>query len=109
MRVLKFIVHGKTLELDPTCDFSGLFPGREAEVKAVFSFSNEWTPAIKVVAFESVTGIEYTPQVLDDENSCFIPTEALARSVFKLQVIGKHAKTRFKTNTVRVYQRGGKT
>lgn len=109
MRVLKFIVTGKTLEQDPSCDFSGLFPGREDRIKAVFSFSKEWDRAIKVAAFVSVMGTEYTPQVLDDENSCFIPVEALARPVFKMQVLGKRSKTKLETNTLNVYQKGGKT
>ena len=107
MRVLKFIVTGKTLEQDPSCDFSGLFPGREDRIKAVFSFSEEWDRAIKVAAFVSVMGTEYTPQVLDDENSCFIPVEAINKPAFKIQILGRMAKTNLNTNSLTIYQRGG--
>ena len=107
MRVLKFIVTGKTLEQDPSCDFSGLFPEREDRIKAVFSFSKEWDRAIKVAAFVSVMGTEYTPQVLDDENSCFIPKEALNKPAFKIQILGRTAKTNLNTNSLTIYQRGG--
>ena len=107
MRVLKFIVNGKTLEQDPTCDFDGLFPGREETVKAVFNFSPEWRSAIKVAAFLSVMGTEYTPQVLDADDSCIIPREAILKPSFKIKILGRVNKLDVETNALTIYQRGG--
>ena len=107
MRVLRFIVDGSNIIQDPSCDFSGLFPGSETCIKAEFAFSQEWTGMIKVAAFWSIIGSEYPPQILDDTNSCLIPNEALIRPAFKIQLLGKSAKTMIKTNNITVYQRGG--
>ena len=108
MRILKFIVDGSNLTQDPSCDFDGLFPGSEENIKAEFIFSPEWTDALKVVAFWSVMGTEDPPQILDENNTCEIPIESLMRPVFKLQVLGRRGKIPLKTNTTSVYQKGGK-
>ena len=112
MRKLRFIVENNTIKKDPSCDFSGLFPGKNPSVAAEFSFSDEWTDAIKVAAFWSMLDSEYDPQVLEND-SCVIPTEALARSAFKIQVIGKKTKqiydqTRLSTDKLTIRQTGGK-
>lgn len=107
MRVLKFIVDGRSIKQDPICNFSGLFPGKENFIKAEFTFSTEWNDAVKVVAFWSITGSEYSPQVLDENNSCAIPKEALARPAFKMQVLGRSAQKILETNKMTIYQRGG--
>lgn len=106
MRVLKFIVDGNSIEQDPSCDFSGLFPGAEKHVKMEFAFSPNWTDAVKVVAFWSILGTEYPPQVLDENDSCMVPEEALIRPVFKLQVLGSYKGNTFRTNMVDIHQRG---
>lgn len=36
MRTLRFIVNDKNIKQDPTCDFSGLFPGKNSNVRAEF-------------------------------------------------------------------------
>lgn len=107
MRVLTFIVDGEKLRLDPECDCSGLFPGKEDEIEAEFVFSSEWDSMIKVAAFWSMLGKEYPPQILDSNDVCMIPQEALSKPVFKIQVIGKSRGNNFRTNTVSIYQRGG--
>lgn len=109
MRVLKFIVEGETIILDPACDLTGLFPGSEEKIQAEFDFSPEWKSRVKVAAFWSVMGKEYEPQVINDDGTCQIPTEALAKVAYKVQVLGKrkHGPTT-STNTVVVYQNGCK-
>ncbi len=107
MRVLKFIVNGKTLTIDPSSDFTGLFPGTNSDVHAEFSFSPEWGNRVKVAAFWSILNNEYPPQLLNEENLCKIPVEALNKPSFKVGILGKHRGTNFKTNTVTVHQRGG--
>ena len=107
MRTLKFVVEGQNISLDPNCDFSGLVPGTEGYLEAQFSFSPEWNGCAKVAAFFSSLGREFTPQVING-TSCIIPPEALEKSVFKVQVIGKKDNYTLRTNRIIVHQRGGK-
>lgn len=109
MRTLKFIVDELILKPDPSCDFSGLVPGSEGYLQAVFSFSPEWNKYAKVASFWSLLGVEYPPQVLEDGMSCMIPAEALARRIFKIQIIGKnpHNGVKISTNYVEINQNGG--
>lgn len=107
MRTLDFIVTNETIEQDPSCDFNGLFPGKNANVQARFIFSPEWDKRVKVVAFWSMLGIEYPPQILSDENACIIPKEALEKPAFKLQILGRLRGCIHKTNPITIYQRGG--
>lgn len=107
MRTLRFIVDNKTIKQDPTCDFSGLFPGRNPNVRAEFSFSSEWDKKVKVAAFWSILDVEYTPQEIDEDMGCLIPTEALVKPTFKIQVLGKRGNDRITTNKLMIRQ-GGK-
>lgn len=112
MRKLSFIVNNESIQKDPSCNFSGLFPGKNPDIEAEFSFSDEWNNTVKVVAFFSMLDAEYEPQVLVD-NSCKIPKEALSRAAFKIQVIGKKTRTSFgkdklKTDKLTIRQTGGK-
>lgn len=112
MRTLRFIVDGESIKQDPTCDFGGLFPGKNPNVQAEFVFSSEWENATKVAAFWSMLDKEYEPQVIDDE-TCIIPSEALTRASFKIQVFGKKGKTRLNTaklttNKLTIRQTGGR-
>ena len=107
MRTLRFIVKGQSITQDPKCDFSGLVPGTEGYIQAEFSFSKEWDGCVKVAAFFSNLGREYEPQVLTKRSTCTIPTEALKRRVFKIQIIGQKGELRLCTNKVIVEQKGG--
>lgn len=106
MRTLRFIVDGKKLKQDPTCDFSGLFPGKNPKVHAEFSFSSEWDNKVKVAAFWSMLDSEYEPQEITEEG-CDIPAEALEKAAFKIQVLGKRGEDRIDTNKLNIRQ-GGK-
>lgn len=108
MRTLRFIVNDKTIEPDVTCDFSGLFPGKNPNVKAEFSFSSEWENTVKVAAFWSILDAEYKPQELKDGKSCIIPVEALSRASFKIQVFGRNRNTKLATNKLTIRQSGGR-
>lgn len=112
MRTLRFIVDNETIKQDPSCDFSGLFPGKNPNVQAEFVFSPEWEDTVKVAAFWSILDSEYEPQVLQDD-CCDIPVEALARASFKIQVLGKKSKSGsnaaiLSTNKFTIRQTGGK-
>ena len=107
MRTLKFTVNGQTLAQDPSCDFSGLFPGKNDDIQAEFAFSSEWKNRAKVVAFWSILDKEYPPRVLNTENVCEIPKEVLKHPSFKVQILAKQAGRIFTTNKLTIYQRGG--
>lgn len=106
MRTLRFIVNGSTIKQDPACDFSNLFPGKNPNVRAEFTFSPEWNKKVKVVVFWSMLDNEYEPQEIVD-GGCNIPTEALNKASFKIQVLGKRGKDRIDTNKLMIRQ-GGK-
>ncbi len=107
MRTLKFIVDGQVIRQDPNCDFTGLVPGTEGYLQAEFTFSSEWNGYVKVAAFYSMLGKEYTPQVLKDGKTCIIPSEALERRAFKIRIIGKKDGSKFATSKITVFQKGG--
>lgn len=112
MRTLRFIVDNETIKQDPSCDFGGLFPGKNPNVQAEFVFSSDWEDTVKVAAFWSILDSEYEPQALQDD-CCDIPVEALARASFKIQVLGKKSKPGFNavilsTNKLTIRQTGGK-
>ena len=106
MRTLKFIVNKQIITRDPSCDFSGLVPGTKGYLRAEFTFSSEWNGCAKVVSFLSAVGEEYKPQVLEDGKSCDIPSEALTKRAFKIQVLGKGENLVLTTNKVVVMQNG---
>lgn len=108
MRVLKFLVDGQDIIPDPSCDFSGLIPGSQGYLQAEFTFSKDWESCVKVAAFFSNLGTEYEPQVLKGGKRCIIPSEALKKSIFKVQVIGQRGDYKICTNKCRVHQNGGK-
>lgn len=108
MRILKFIVDGSTVKQDPACNFDGLFPGSDQKIAAEFVFSPEWSNAPKVVAFFSVLGTEYPPQIIRDNKWCMIPAEALTKPAFRFQVLGSNQGNVMYTNMLTVYQKGGK-
>lgn len=107
MRTLKFVVEGQNIRPDPSCDFTGLFPGTENRIRAEFSFSPEWKSGPKVAAFWSMTGSEYPPLELKDGKTCMIPSEALKRAAFKVQILGKLNGATISTNKLPVHQKGG--
>ena len=107
MKTLKFIVNGQDIALDPSCDISGLVPGTTGYVKAEFKFSPEWDNCVKVVGFYSNLGREFEPRVLKRGKTCEIPTEALKKSIFKIQVFGKRDDFAICTNKITIHQKGG--
>lgn len=108
MRTLKFLVDGETIKQDPTCDFSGLFSDKDSGVCAEFAFSSEWNDKVKVAAFWSMLDKEHEPQALDDKNICIIPSDALKRASFKIQVLGLRGSEKLTTNKLTILQTGGR-
>ena len=104
MRTLRFIVEGQMIRQDPKCNFTNLVPGSGGYIQAEFTFSKEWSNSPKVAGFYSRLGKEYTPQPLKDGRTCLIPTEALEKRIFKVQVLGRNG---LKTNKLEIDQKGG--
>ena len=109
MKILRFIIEKQSIRQDPNCDSSDLIPGTRDDIIAEFSFPSEWNGFAKVAAFYSPLGTEYEPQILTNKNRCVIPSEALAKRSFKVQIIGKKNDITIRTNKTIVYQNGGKT
>lgn len=109
MSTLNFIVKGQSMILDPTCDINSLIPAADGHFRAKFKFSSEWNGCTKVAAFFSNLGREYEPQIIKNNDTCIIPAEALGKSIFKVQVIGKNTNYKLRTNKVQVHLKGGRT
>jgi hypothetical protein len=108
LRTLKFIVDGQIIKPDPSCNFDDLVPGTERYLQAQFTFSPEWSGYARVASFWSALGKEYMPQVIKND-FCLIPTDALKKRVFKVQVIGQLPNgLKIKTNKLAICQNGGK-
>lgn len=107
MRTLKFVVEGQIIKQDPKCDFSNLVPGTDGYLQVSFEFSKEWSDCDKVVGFWSVMGREYSPQKLSGEGCCMVPSDALKRREFKMQIFGMRKDYKITTNKVTISQNGG--
>ena len=109
MKNLKFNVSGDRITPDPKCDFSGLYPRMTEPVRLEFSFSPEWKNMVKVAAFWSAMGREYSPRVIKDDLSCIVPTEALQNEVFRVQILGKQNGKKTSTSKHTVFLKGDST
>ena len=108
MRTLKFVVDDLSIKQDRTCSFRGLFPGPDQWIEAEFTFSKDWDGVPKVAAFYSMMDKEFTPQIINEDNRCVIPSEALKLPAFKMQILGNKRGKIMTTNTMTIYQKGGK-
>ena len=95
------------IEKSSSCDFSGLVAGTSGYLQARFVFSEEWSGFSKVVGFFSKDGVEFPPAVLRKDNTCCIPSEALAHHEFNIVVYGKNRGVLITTRPVTIKQHGG--
>lgn len=103
MRTLEFFVNVQRITKNPDCDFSGVAAGTKGYMYAKFSFSAEWDGFEKAASFFA-EGKEY-PVVLDEDDACEIPSEALLGTLFFVGVTGKMNEKILTTNTCAVYQK----
>lgn len=108
MRTLTFIVDHNVLMQDPSCNFDGLFPAPNQKIRAEFLFPEAWNNVPRVAAFYSMLDNEYPPQIIDEDNCCMIPSEALLLPAFKIQILGNNRGKIISTNTLTIYQKGGR-
>ena len=107
MRVLSFVVDKQVIMKDPQCDFSNIVPGSEGYLAVKFKFSPEWDNCAKVVGFYHGR-TEFPPQVVDEDNACMIPSEALVNPWFSIQVFGKRKGYQIGTKKITIEQNGGR-
>jgi hypothetical protein len=85
------------------CDFSGLVAGSVGYLKAKFHFSEEWDECAKVASFCPDDNTEY-PIILDEDDCCLIPAEALKGAHFFVHVVGGRPEYRLATNKLKIMQ-----
>ena len=103
MRTLEFEVKGQKMIKKADCDFTNIVAGSNGYLRAKFYFEpDDWLDCKKVAGFWS-GGKEYAA-ILDGEDSCVIPKEALTRHYFLVQVTGANEYRRIKTTKTEVSQ-----
>lgn len=88
MRTLEFEVKQQRLRKQPGCDFSHIVAGSFGYLKAKFYFSSEWDNCKKAASFICEGSDEEHAVLLDENNSCVIPSEALVGNSFDVFVTG---------------------
>jgi hypothetical protein len=102
-----FNVKNQIIQKEPSCDFSGLVAGTSGYLRAKFILSDAWNNCAKVAGFFSKSGEEFTPCVLDEDNSCEIPSEALERHEFMIKLYGRKKDYTITTQPITIKQYGG--
>lgn len=86
MRTLNFVLDGQRLMKDKDCDFSNIVAGSVGYLKAKFQFSSEWSGCRKAASFW--VGEEEHAVMINAQNECVIPSDALKNDSFKVSVTG---------------------
>lgn len=103
LRTLEFDIRGQRLEKREGSDFSGLVAGTAGYLRAKFWFyGNEWRGCAKAASF-FVDGVEHAA-MLDSNDACIIPKEALTGHKFYVSVTGIRKGFKIKTTKTDVKQ-----
>lgn len=102
MRTLEFTVDRQRLRKKSDCDFTGIVAGSIGFLRAQFNCSNEWDGCKKAASFW-VNDTEYAV-MLDENNYCDIPSEALTGDRFEVSLIGVKSNYKITTNKTKVKQ-----
>ena len=96
-RILEFEVQRQRLTKKRSCDFANIVSGSSGYLKAKFHFSeDEWTGCRKAASFW--INDEETAVLLDETNTCLIPSEVLTGDRFSVSVTGVRNNYKIKTN-----------
>lgn len=108
MRTLEFTANKQRLTRTPTCDFSGLVAGSVGYLRAKFYFSPEWEGCKKAADFilKDESGKLTCGVLLNKDDTCVIPSDALVGSEFYVKVKGVKEGGRYQieTSEIRVKQ-----
>lgn len=102
MRTLEFTVDCQKVRKKSDCDFSGIVAGSVGFLRAKFYFSQEWSDCKKAASFW-VESQEHSV-ILDENDSCTIPAEALSTERFEVSVTGAKRGYKITTNKTKVRQ-----
>lgn len=104
MRILEFTVNKQRLIRKSDCSFSNLVAGSVGYLKAKFWLSeSEWGDCSTKVARFWINGQEHAA-MLDESNSCTIPSEVLTGDRFDVAVLGVAHGYKIQTNKIHVKQ-----
>lgn len=103
MRELRFTVEKQRITKQKDCDFSGIVAGSVGYLSAKFDFSEEWDQCTTKIARFWNGGNEHSV-ILNEDNGCVIPAEALTTRVFEISVMGVAPSFRIETNKTKVRQ-----
>ena len=102
MRTLVYKVTDQ--QLSPVGDHSNIVAGSKGYLRARFEFNNEWDGCTKVASFFN-NGIEHA-SILDTDESCEIPEEALTGTSFEVSVEGRKPGYRIASKRIKERQIG---
>lgn len=103
MRELIFNVEKQRITKQKDCDFSGIVAGSVGYLHAKFDFSEEWNSCVTKIARFWNRGNEHST-ILDANNECDIPSEALTTRIFEVSVMGVAPSFKIDTNKTKVRQ-----
>lgn len=103
MRILEFKVDKQRITKHKDCDFSGIVAGSVGYLQAKFIFSKDWDRCTTKIARFWNDDKEHSV-ILDDNNECTIPHEALTTTVFGVSVMGVAPSFRIDSNRTKVRQ-----
>lgn len=102
-RILEFEINGQRITKKRDCDFSNIVSGTIGYLKARFYFSqSDWESCAKAASFW-LENQEYAV-LLDKNDICTIPKEALTGEQFKVSVTVQDSGYRVTTNKTKVKQ-----
>ena len=102
-RTLEFDVNKQRLTRNRECDFSCIIAGSVGYLRAKFNFPFSCWHGCKKAASFWVDDKEYAV-LLDKDDSCMIPPEALVGSKFYVSVMGAKPGYKIETTKVKVKQ-----
>lgn len=116
MRVLEFEVEKQRVRKKPECDFSNIVSDTDGYLKAKFFFTGvDWVGCRKAASF-FIDGVDENgnsvskeyPVLLDSDNTCVIPRDALTGDRFQVSVVGTRGTSyKVKTGKTKVKQEVG--
>lgn len=102
-RVLEFEVNKQRLTRRRGCDFKKIVAGSTGYLRAKFYFSqSEWDGCKKAASFW-LNNVE-SAVLLDESDTCIIPSEVLVGEKFEVSVTGVRSNYRITTNKTKVRQ-----
>ena len=102
-RILEFDVIKQRITRRKSCDFTKIVAGSSGYLRAKFYFSqSEWRGCRKAASFW--LGDEEHGVLLDKNDTCLIPAEALTGSKFEVSVTGVRPDYRITTSRTKVKQ-----